>query len=77
MTLLRAIMSLSRAIMYSTEREMTFTGAPTSFVGSGKCFPLSFRLGWARVTGPLKGERIPLRQRERSRFSYSPLGFSC
>jgi hypothetical protein len=35
----RSIVSLSRAIMYSMEQEMTFTGAPTSFVGSGKCFP--------------------------------------
>jgi hypothetical protein len=33
-------MSLLRAIMYSTGREMTLTGARTSFIGSGKRFPL-------------------------------------
>jgi hypothetical protein len=36
-------MSLARAIMNSTERETTLTGAPTSFIGSGKRFPRSIR----------------------------------
>jgi hypothetical protein len=35
----RSIMSLPRAIMYSGAREMTSTGAPTSFMRPGKGFP--------------------------------------
>jgi hypothetical protein len=36
-------MSLGRAIMNSTECQMTLTGPLTSFIGSGKRFPRSTR----------------------------------
>jgi hypothetical protein len=60
---------LSRAIMYSTEPEMTVTGPPTSFIGSGKRFPRSIRSSAGRRTSAQQGPPADPRPRLAGRRS--------
>jgi hypothetical protein len=47
----RSIMSLARAITYTTDREMTVRGAPMSVIGPGNPFPRSIRSSGAGEGG--------------------------